>query len=240
MRWSSNAIGAMPRVAAIATMASRVDTFRKVLPVIHDQVDHVFVYLDGYRVPPSFLTNFDRVTVHRADDLGDLHANSRYLCLQDLPSPTVLVMVDDDIMYPPDYVDRLVRALQWLEGQAIVGVHGRIFVPPHQSYAKNALGLHFSRQLPQPCHVHELGTGTCAFISSSLNVDPRDWGRNDMDDIDLAIEAQRRGLARIAVPRTTGWLRALAECQADSLWIKTLRDDSEQSRRMRTLLSLYV
>jgi hypothetical protein len=233
-------IGGMPRVAAIATMASRIETFRKVLPLIYNQVEHVFVYLDGYSVPPSFLANFDRVTVCRAEDVGDLHCNSRYLCLQDLGTPTVVVMVDDDIIYPPDYVDRLVEALQHVEGKAIVGVHGRIFLPPHQSYARHVHTMHFKHQLDQARHVHELGTGTCAFISSNFGIDPSEWGRSDMDDIDVAIEAQRRGLPRIAVARAAGWLMPCAEHQPDSLWARTLIDDSEQSRRMRTLLSLYI
>jgi hypothetical protein len=235
----SSEIGRMPRVAAIATLASRVETFKKVLPLIHAQVDHVFVYLDGYRAPPSFLGNYDRVTVRRAEDVGDLHASSRFLCLQDLSTPAVVVIADDDIVYPPDYVDRLANVLQQLEGQAIVGVHGRIFVPPHQSYVRNAHVIHFAQELGQAHHVHELGTGTCAFVSSRFDVDPREWGRTDMDDIIVATEAQRRGLPRIAVARAAGWVKAHAQDQPDSLWARTLIDDSEQSRRMRALLSLY-
>lgn len=239
MTGGSGGIGSMRRVAAIATLASRVESFQKVLPVIHAQVDHVFIYLDGYSVPPTFLGSFDRVTVRRAEDVGDLHASSRFLCLQDLSAPTVVATVDDDIIYPPDYVDRLVNALQRLEGQAIVGVHGRIFLPPHQSYVRDAAVFHFTRELSEACHVHELGTGTCAFVSSNLDVDPREWAHNGMDDIVIATEAQRRGLPRIAVARPAGWVRALVPDQPDSLWAKTLIDDSEQGRRMRALLSLY-
>jgi hypothetical protein len=238
MAQSNGAIGTMRRVAAIATLASRVETFQKVLSVIHAQVDHVFIYLDGYNVPPSFLGSFDRVTVRRAEDAGDLHASSRFLCLQDLSNPTAVVIVDDDIIYPPDYVDRLVSALQRLEGKAIVGVHGRIFMPPYQSYVRNAAVAHFGCELVQDRQVHVLGTGTCAFISSNFRVDPREWGGTDMNDIEVAIEAQRRGLPRIAVARAAGWLKAHAECQPDSTWAKTVVDDSKQSRRMRALFGL--
>ena len=231
----------MRRVAAIATLASRLETFQQVLPVIHAQVDHVFIYLDGYSVAPSFLRGFDRITVRRAEDVGDLHASSRFLCLQDdLSTPAVVVMVDDDIIYPPGYVDTLVRALQRHEGKAIVGVHGRIFLPPYQSYVRNAAVVHFAHELVRDRDVHVLGTGTCAFISSNFDVDPRKWGRTDMDDIIVATEAQRRGLPRIAVARAAGWLKPHAEPQPDNIWAKTLIDDSEQSRRMRALLGLYV
>lgn len=240
MTASSGAVKKMPRVATIATMPSRAETFQKVLPVIHAQVEHVFVYLDGHGRPPAFLEHFDRVTVHRAEDLGDLHSDSRFLCLQHLTAPTVVVIVDDDIIYPQDYVDRLVEVLQRFDGQAIVGVHGRIFAPPHKSYVKNAFCYHFANQLPQSLHVHELGTGTSAFVSSRFAVNPREWERHDMADIVVAVEAQRRGVARIAVARPAGWLKPWEEYQRDSLWSKTLIDDSEQSRLMRALLRLYT
>jgi hypothetical protein len=229
----------MQRVAAIATLADRVKTFQRVLPVIHSQVDHVFIYLDGYSSPPDFLADFDRVTVYRAEAIGNLHCSSRFLCLQELSTPAVVVIVDDDIIYPPDYVDRLSYFLQQLDGRAIVGVHGRIFMPPHESYARHVATIHFTDQLATGRHVHELGIGTCAFVSTNFDVDPRGWGQTTMDDIIVAVEAQRRGLPRIAVSRDAGWLKPFPEPQLDTLWKRTLRDDSEQTRRMRTLLSLY-
>jgi hypothetical protein len=240
MTGGSGAIGSMRRVASIATMASRLETFQKVLPVIHAQVDHVFIYLDGYDATPDFLKRFDRISVYRAEEVGNLHVCSRFLCLQELAAPTVVVTIDDDIIYPADYVSRLTAALQRLDGKAVVGVHGRIFIPPHESYVRDAYWLGYSTALAQPCHVHELGTGTCGFISSNLDVDPRKWDRHNMNDITVAIEAQRRGLPRIAVARTAGWLKPYAQAQPDSIWRKTMRDDSEQSRRMRALLTLYA
>jgi hypothetical protein len=232
-------IGAMKRVAAMATMASRLETFRKVLPVIHAQVDHVFIYLDGYTAFPKFLENFDRVTVYKAEDVGNLHCSSRFLCLQELNAPAVVAMVDDDIIYPPNYIDRLVGELKECDGNAIVGVHGRIFVPPHKSYVRDAVVYHFAKELPRSRHVHAVGVGTCAFVASNFPVNPREWGRTDMDDINVAIEAQRRGLPRTAIARADGWMKPHPEPQADSIWNKMRADDSEQSRLMRTLLALH-
>ncbi len=233
-------VASLPRVATIATLASRVGTFEKALPAIHAQVDHVFVYLDGYGEPPAFLKALDRISIHRAEAVGDLHCSSRFLCVRELSTPTVVVVVDDDIGYPPDYVDRLVEALQQAEGAAVVGVHGRIFTPPHRSYVHDAIPFQFAQELAQSRHVHELGMGTSAFVSSRLDLDPRGWDRTDMDDITVALEAQRRGLPRIVVARPAGWMKVLALRQPDSLWLKTQEDDAEQSRRMRALLGLYA
>ncbi len=230
----------LPRIATIATMASRTETFLKVLEAIRPQVEHVFVYLDGYQTPPPELSGLDRVSVRRAEQIGDLHGASAFLCLQELAQPCVVVVVDDDIAYPPDYVAYLAGVLDRVGGQAVVGVHGRLFLPPHQSYVRDSQMLHFAAALEQPRHVHVLGTGTCAFVSSQFAVDPRRWDRSDMNDLYVALEAQQRGLPRIAVSRPAGWLRPYAENQPDSLWAKTQADDAEHSRRMRRLLALYA
>ena len=230
----------LPRIGTIATMASRLDTFSRVLPAIHRQVDHLFVYLDGYSKPPSFLDRFQRLTVLHAEDFGNLHSSSRFLCLTQIEEPAVIISVDDDIAYPKDYVDRLVEALAEWNGQAVVGVHGRIFVPPYASYVRDAECLHFSNRLKRQRHVHELGSGTCAFVSDRLDVDPRDWPSTTMDDICMAIEAQQRSLPRIAIPRSRGWLKARAQDQPDSLWRRTRENDAQQGELMKNLLRSYL
>lgn len=240
MTQPSASAASLPRVATIATKAGRTETFLKVLPTILAQVEHLFVYLDGYDTPPRELTGLSQVSVRRAEQLGNLHASSRFLCLRELARPCIVAVVDDDIAYPPDYVAYMAGVLDLVGHRAVVGVHGRIFMPPHQSYVNDAAVLHFASAQARPNHVHELGIGTCAFVSSQLDIDPRRWDRTDMDDIVVALEAQRRGLPRIAVSRPAGWLRPYAEEQPDSLWVKAKADDSEQSRRMRALLGLYA
>ena len=226
-------------------MATRQEDFRRVLPVIYGQVDHVFVYLDGYDAIPDFLGAYDNLTVHRCEEIGaaiasrNMHASSRYLCLRELEQPTVVIIFDDDIMYPRDYVSCMTETLHQFDGQAVIGVHGRRFAPPHRSYLHDATMSHFSSKMDQHRDVHEVGTGTSAFISDRLPIDPTQWETFGMDDINVAYEAQKRELRRIVIARPAGWLLPIAENQADSLWARTLRDDSAASRLMRRLLGLY-
>jgi len=240
MTMPTGSSGGLPRVATIATLAGRTEGFLKVLAAIRPQVDHVFVYLDGYKTVPSELAGLDRVTVRHAEQHGDLHAASRFLCLRELARPSVVVVVDDDIAYPSDYVAYMAGVLELVGHRAVVGVHGRILMPPHQSYVNDTTLIHFAQALEHPRHVHVLGTGTCAFVSSHFDVDPRRWDQTDMNDLMVAIEAQRRGLPRIAVSRPAGWLRPYAENQPDSIWARAQADDSERSRCMRALLRLYA
>lgn len=232
-------IASLPRVATIATLASRQDTFERVLPKIRTQVDHVFVYLDGYSERPAFLDRYDGLTVYHAEDVGNLHCSSRFLCLPELTGPTIVVVVDDDIVYPMNYVSSLTNLLQRLGGEGVVGVHGRIFIPPHESYVTDAITTHFLAGVKRPFHVHELGTGTCAFVSDRLPLDPRRWDRHDMDDIVVALQAQKRGLPRMVIARPLEWLTSMSQGQTDNLWTQTKKDHTVQSRRMRELMALY-
>lgn len=232
-------IMSLPRIAAIATLASRTSSLRLMLPSIVSQVDHIFIYLDGHGEVPPFLRRLTNATILIGDALHGLHCSSRYLCLKLLRQDSVVICVDDDILYPPDYVERLTGLLERRRGAAIVGVHGRIFVPPHASYIDDAHCFHFARKLDRCWQVHELGSGTSAFISSAFPIDPTTWNRHDMNDLHVAIEAQHRDLPRIAIDRPHGWLKPIAVRQQDSLWKQTLADHQEQSRKMRMLLSLY-
>lgn len=233
------AVRDLPRIATIATMPSRAEGFARVMADMHPQVDHTFVYLDGHAAPPAFLRQMDRVTVFGGDALGGLHSSSRFLCLRSLPGPAVVFSIDDDIAYPPDYTQRLAELLDTLNGQAIVGVHARLLMPPHRSYARDVSTIHFGMKLDKNCHVHELGCGTSAFVSDRLPLDPRRFDDINMDDIIVAIQAQKRGLPRIALAREALWLKPYTEWQEDSLWLQALRDDTQQTRRMHELLSLY-
>lgn len=238
-------IRTLPRVAAVATLARRREDFKKVLPVIYDQVDHVFVYLDAYDAIPDFLDAYDNLTVHLCEEIGaatasrNMHASTRFLCLREIKRQTVVVIFDDDIVYPPNYVSRMTETLHEFDGQAVVGVHGRRFTPPHRSYLHDATMSHFSGKMSQHRDVHEVGMGTSAFVSDRFPVDPTQWESPGMDDINAAYEAQRRDLRRIVIARPEGWLRPIAEKQSDSLWASRLRDDAAASRLMRRLLGLY-
>ena len=233
----AEAILSLERVATIATMPSRIEGLEKALNSMLPQVDRVFVYLDNFTSVPGFLNDSPKISVFRAEEVGNYHSSSRFLALGQ--SPCVLFPFDDDIIYPPDYAETLVSVLGAIGGRTMVGVHGRIFKPPHKSYIRDAVMTHFATSLPQNIHVHELGAGTCAFLSGQLNFNVAQWPSTDMDDLLLAIEAQKRSIRRIVIKRTANWLQPIAENQPDSLWSKTKQDDLVQSNLMRLLLKLY-
>lgn len=230
-------IRSVPRVGSIATMPSRLGTFTEVLEAISGQLDLIHVFLDTFEAVPSFLLNNRKIIVSRSQEYGDFKAAGRYLVQERLPSPSVMVFLDDDIIYPCDYVVRLVDALGYFSGRAVVGVHGRNFIPPYESYVRDATCFPFSEALAKDTLVDELGSGTCAFLSDVMKFDVRNWTRFDATDILLATEAKLLGLPRICIARRSGWLAPYAQSQPDSLWLRKKRDPTRYASLIRILMS---
>jgi hypothetical protein len=223
-------VASLPRVASIATMPSRLATFRLVIEKILPQVDICFVFLDNFTETPSFIEGNSKVAILRSQEHGDLHSAGRFLALSALDRPSIISFIDDDIAYPDDYILKLVKSLGASSGETIVGVHGRKFKPPYVSYIQDVDCYHFAARLMRDTEVDELGTGTCAFVSKALNFDVRNWAYTDACDIQLAIEAHKRGIRRICIKRPQDWLSPYDQDQPDSCWTKTKGDSSRQNR----------
>ena len=145
---------------------------------------------------------------------------------------------DDDIIYADGHVRRLRAALIRYGGHAIVGVHGVRFRSPNAPYTKDRRVRLFTDGLRFDEVVDEIGCGTCGFVSSELPVDPPSWPHGDMDDLMIAIEAERRGLPRIAVRRPWRSIFAAFADEDESLWRQTVADHSRQTEQLKTLLRL--
>ena len=233
-------IANLPVIGSIATMPSRADTFSRMIHSALSQVDKLFVFLDGFEEIPSELKNQPKCHVTILPKQGNLHASSRYLAPRLFDSDAVVVLFDDDILYPPDYVSKIRLAFSQYGDQCIIGFHATIFMPPHYSYVRNRYSMHFSSKLNNALNVHELGTGTAAFLSSTFCPNPATWRHNYMDDLYRAAEAVKENLTLIALKREADWLTPLAEDQDDSNWQATIQDDRAQSSFMRHLLTQYA
>jgi hypothetical protein len=146
---------------------------------------------------------------------------------------------DDDILYPPTYVEVLTQALRRHYMRAVVGLHGAFFKAPHLSYNKHRGIHHFGAKLDADVCIDMLGTGTIAFHTGNFRFDQRQWPFVNMDDLMIAIEAVKRELPRICIRRPLGFLQSLEEDQPDSVCRRLLSDDRHETEVMRAALAAY-
>ena len=102
-----------------------------------------------------------------------------------------LFTVDDDIEYPPDYIEKLILEIERYNRKAIVGVHGAClpFGPnlTRWSQYKELRRSHlFQQEHASRIQVDILGTGTTAFHSSINPPEAKNMATIRMVDLHLA------------------------------------------------------
>ncbi len=195
--------------------------------------------MDKHEKVPATLPADHKLIPLLPSQYGPLGGNGKFLGLELLKEPALYFCFDDDIHYPPIYVKWMTLALRRHHFRALVGVHGMVFRAPHQSYLRDRRTLHFHAARSLDCFVDELGSGTLAFHTDAIKLQPRTWQHHDMSDLMVAIEAVEQCIPRLAVRRPENFLRAIEENQPDSFWKDLQRNDHRQTAIMRAALAAF-
>lgn len=189
----------------IASFPPRRKQLKQVVRSLIDQVDLVFVYLNQYDEVPDFLKH-PRIIV----ELGgkDLRDNGKFHFASIIPDG-YCVTADDDIIYPKDYVETLIRKIEIYGRKACVGLHGTVFAKPFVSYFEGRRVLHFRQSLDRDRVVDQLGTGTFAFHTSLWRPSSEAWPDTGMVDAWVAVEARKKLIPLISIERKKAWLTAI-------------------------------
>lgn len=230
-------LATLPRIGGMASIPSRAGDLEQVLARIVPQLERLHLFLHGYDAIPA-VARHSRIVPVLAPADTPFRASGKFHGLLQQTGPCLYFCFDDDILYPPDYVGQMTAAICRYGGRAFVGVHGSDYPDTGTSYARDRKTRPFAKRLLVDRIVDELGCGTVAFASGLMSIDPRRWPHGDMDDLMLAIDAERNGIDRIAIRRHRRWLVPLDQRQPDSLWARTLADDSRQSAQLAELKTL--
>jgi hypothetical protein len=229
-----------PRIGGMATMPSRAHTIGTVLASILPQLDRLFIFFDKYGEVPEPFASHPKIVALTPARYGELAGAGKFLGIQLHADPCLYFGFDDDILYPPDYVEVLIRALYRHRLQAAVGFHAALMKPPYRSYVHDRTILHFNEPCVVDSHADMLGTGTMAFHTGTFRFDPKSWSVTNMCDLMVAIEAAKQSVPRISIRRPAEYLLALEQVQSDSVYARLKDDDSRQSEIMREALKSYA
>lgn len=162
----------------MATMVERVEGRARAVASLEPQVDELIVTI--------------------GDGVGD---QVKFFACAAAPEGAVFLSADDDLVYPPDYVERLLDGLERYPG-SIVGFHGwRVSPDGHPCDAFPCLS-----RCDGDHEVDVIGTGVCAFHVDTLRVTPDDFPSPNIADLHLALKAQRAGIRRVVLEHEAGWL----------------------------------
>lgn len=221
-----------PVMAFMATFPARIEKLKAAVASLLPQVDRLHIYLNGYESIPDFLLD-ERITAEVGGE--DLRDNGKIFHMSKARDGYFLT-VDDDIVYPHDYAEALVRAIERHDRRAIVGVHGVILEQPLDRYfSPNRIVYSFKHALSKDCRVNLLGTGTVAFHSSLIRPSLSQFPSVGMADVWMAIAAKKAGIDMVAVARRGGWLVPIVHPgeQEPTLYDEFKENDLAQTEALR-------
>jgi FkbM family methyltransferase len=194
---------------SVASFAARVSSLKQTVESILPQVDRLNVYLNNYDTIPMFLKH-PKIVVACSQEHGDLRDNGKFFFMDEVADGYHFI-IDDDIIYPPDYVQRLILKILQYRKQAVVGVHGVILANPIERFYKDRTVSVFWGKQDADCVVNLLGTGTIAYHTSTLKLGFKDFKAPGMADLWFAIAAKRQKVPMVAVARTAKWLTPIEQ-----------------------------
>ncbi len=217
----------------MATIPSRAESVQAAVESLINQVDELIVYLNNWRDVPDFLTH-KKIRILNGDDLGD---TGKFYGLQLVEG--FIFTVDDDLVYPKNYVEKMIEKINQYNRQAFICVHGNL-VPKEiiKSYYRDKKGVHFSCELKVDIRVDVPGTGTLAWHSSLYRSDMKDYERKNMTDIWVYKMANRQNIPIICIARPHKWITLYSTtCQAESIYKSSHRNDFYQTEIVNQIIS---
>lgn len=207
-------------VASMCTIPVRKETFKQTVhSILHEQtctVDCLHVYLYGYAEIPADVPQDSRLHYHL--EYPQAGPWARYLIADTLQDDDYLVTLDDDMLYPSDYVETGLRKLEHFGPKAVVCFAGIRWDPllDHFSYPNDRWQSLPETALDSPNRV-ALHTGITSFFHTPAVKGAIAFpvaGFHTNDDMMIGYALQKRGFTVWCCPKPAQWIRELETSRA--------------------------
>lgn len=177
----------MKVIVGMATFKGREKSCDKALKSLSSQVDTIYLYDN-----------------ERNEDLTD---NGKFYGLELIDEPCIYLTCDDDLLYPPNYVEVMVEAIE--KHNCIVSHHGRILSGLDVDYYSGHKSFRCLDEVRAWLRLDVCGTGVTGFKTDYFN--PKLWDAEDkrMSDLVFSLEAIKQGKTITLLPHVKGWIKPL-------------------------------
>jgi hypothetical protein len=194
-------------VATMATMPGRESSLMSVVESIIHQVDELRIYANNLTKENIHLNHKKVKWFYSKDHLGDLGDVGKFYQCETIKG--YHFTIDDDIIYPSDYVYAMIEAIERYNRKCVISTHGRIFPTGYiKSYYKGAM-RQFSclRSVSEDIYAHVIGTGVLAYHTDTLKIPFEIFEASNMADIWFSRYCQQHDIPRMIIKHQGGWIK---------------------------------
>jgi glycosyltransferase involved in cell wall biosynthesis len=194
-------------VCGLATIELRKNSVVAAIRSLLPQVDLLLVYQNGYK-DTSGIFDDRKIRVISSLETGiDLGDAGKFFKVSDF-SDCYYFSCDDDLVYPPDYVSRMIEKLNYYQNKVILTCHGNLMdCHPKSYYEDRKIGFHFGKKVDAGDFVHFGGTGVMAFHTGTVNFGFNMFRAANMADIWVGLYAKARNIPIAVCPHEAGWIK---------------------------------
>lgn len=229
----------------MATFPARFNVIGKVVESLLNQrlpPTRILIHVNESHTPPP-LPNDDRIEVHCSPD-ENLTDIGKFKMTSLIDSGYVFT-VDDDIIYPEDYIESHVAWLKRFDNKVITGYHGAVLpvgspIQSWQEYKEKRRVHWFRRGLSVPLPVQIVGTGTMGYHVDFVRFDYKKFQYQRMVDLFVAAHAQHHSIPMITPPRIDDWMAPIEDedDELEAIWSQVQVDLDLQNKMLEVIQSV--
>lgn len=192
-------------IANMGTYPARRQVIIEALNTLLPQVDVLNLCLNNYDVIPNELIGIEKlncfIPTEDYRDVGKFVVNG-------FNENDDIFYVDDDILYPADYVERMMKYRESIKHlHPIIGLHGVIYPDVYDGHVQSRVVFTFNKEQKKSRVVNQLGTGTVyckGYQAASFDFMN---GSQKFVDVRFAVHARNNNWPMISISRAGNWLR---------------------------------
>lgn len=188
----------------VATFSKRENTLYRTLPYLLNQTtpfDVIRIYANDYE--PDI--NDPRIEVYTGGE--DITDRGKFYFYEGLDEPEAYFSWDDDLVMPPDYVEKTLEYLDQHEG--IITYHGRKLQGKGLHYYRDHETHHFRWQMGEDVKVDIPGTGCLAFHTDTFTPNVLEYEHDKMVDVLIGLEAAKQNVLIWCCKHKNNWIESV-------------------------------
>jgi len=207
-------------IYGMATYPPRKKCLKETVETILPQCHKLYIFLNQYKEVPEFL-NQKKIRPILGSEAGNVGDVGKFWFVHKVNG--YYFTVDDDIIYPHNYTQQMVGAIERHKRRAVIGVHGCVLNLKNMwNYYRSRNLTNYRNGLTKDRRVHVIGTGTAAFHTDTITLKRDQFLVKNMADIWFALEGQKQQVPFILLQRPTYWLRDVPSAlQTTSIYTKS-------------------
>ena len=203
----------------MAAVPWREDILQQVVDSLLPQVDQLNIYLNDWENIPDFLRTSKLNVVQSQNEIGDIGDRGKFYWCNQIRG--IHLTVDDDILYPPDYVDAILDGMIRNE-KTVVTFHGSNL--KSATFSEKHTVSHFARENPNDLPVTIGGTGVMAYNTKYITINFESFKCDYWADGWFAHQARKQNIPIIALEHQKDWLKPLPTSGPD-IWDLNKQED---------------